>query len=988
MNGASNPYFMSQVQQGPTLHPGWAVSPAQALDLTGLPGMGGLPGMAVQMLLSNQLFKGAAAHGMLPMQFMPTQGAYDHMMARQLLQDRSRAVQLAAQYDRAAYETAFKRMAYMSGTPFGDAQRAAASRMAGDVAGMMPVLGMFMPELIDSMHGSKGSAAVMAQYMANAARYQRDPLTGLTGMTGDTSGRLAGAVFSQLYDGEGHMTRTRGLSAGRMGQLHDELTRRGLMGRGVSEGELAAMRRGAEAEADKWADPALPAFERTGPFSPEAAVAKKFTATESERVAARLKEMAGTVSAMRDIFGDMGRRDAPMSELINGLQMLTQGGLATMDAGSLERLVRRTHLLAKNSGMSMDAFVQLAGAGAGQADQLGLNRQFAVLATQGAAAYGHGHAASGMGATPLFGAMDRDRVTALDMQLNLSAAGSQQAGVLNAVMTLYDSGRLKKGTRMHALAERVKRRENVGVVTPADYHAMAAEAGVSTHESMQMLLNRETTQEAGVRYDTGGMVRRMQAEDLVATIGDLEGAQAVGAMSADAQGRLSGEQRRRLGRSMMSVFLDADSKTGVSLKDRADPAKRDLAMARAVYRGLSDADKRALGDTEAEALENLRAMSADFRGGLDRATASGGRLSVYGSGTGVFQMHNKQSREEADRFRAEQAVNAELQGALAPFNQLGPLQRVADIFMTDIGEKEETVGAAVTAALGGVKNTELAKALRGNMTQIGNVVRDFRSGKLSPEQVREQLDRLMPTIKEDLAKQNFTLDLTALGGPQFDAAAAGYKKFNAADGTTTSRAQGAAELIQQSGSLLAAVADDEEARRVVGPEGMKEARGMSARLKRIHKLRDGKTLENVIDDPKLRQELEELDKEMRAYQKKYAGRKPGDTADKGADKTAEQIRGELREMSADNKPLTSGAVTTVRFDSMPVVSVKELAERPKGAAAGSARADGVASDRGEVVAKLENVQIEIIGPRTGKMNAQLRVRNGVPAPDRAAVMSG
>ena len=72
-----------------------------------------------------------------------------------------------------------------------------------------------------------------------------------------------------------------------------------------------------------------------------------------------LEGYVDVISSMREIFGDAGVTNAPIQELIAGLEALSQGTLTQVDPGSLNMMVRTTQQLARQSGMSIDAMAMM-----------------------------------------------------------------------------------------------------------------------------------------------------------------------------------------------------------------------------------------------------------------------------------------------------------------------------------------------------------------------------------------------------------------------------------------------------------------------------------------------------------------------------------------------------------------------------------------------------------------------------------------------------
>ncbi len=81
-------------------------------------------------------------------------------------------------------------------------------------------------------------------------------------------------------------------------------------------------------------------------------------AVDSQRATKTLKEYSGALAAIREIFGDNGRTDAPVQALIASLEQLT-GGSSTLAPGKLEKLVREVRMAARDSNTSIEELHKL-----------------------------------------------------------------------------------------------------------------------------------------------------------------------------------------------------------------------------------------------------------------------------------------------------------------------------------------------------------------------------------------------------------------------------------------------------------------------------------------------------------------------------------------------------------------------------------------------------------------------------------------------------
>jgi len=73
---------------------------------------------------------------------------------------------------------------------------------------------------------------------------------------------------------------------------------------------------------------------------------------DAQRTSKVVKDYAGAVNAIRELFGDNGKSNAPISELITALNGLTNGANATMTPAKMENMVRQIRLNAREAGMS------------------------------------------------------------------------------------------------------------------------------------------------------------------------------------------------------------------------------------------------------------------------------------------------------------------------------------------------------------------------------------------------------------------------------------------------------------------------------------------------------------------------------------------------------------------------------------------------------------------------------------------------------------
>ncbi len=425
---------------------------------------------------------------------------------------------------------------------------------------------------------------------------------------------------------------------------------------------------------------------------------------DAKKITDRLKSLSGVTSAMRDIFGDMGRPNAPMRELMEGLNQLTQGGLATQDLGSLERSVRLTQSLARSTGLGMEGMASLMARGAGMADQMGMERVFAVQGAQGAASYGQAFGQVGRGDIPHFQALDREQMTLLDQRLRMQAAKSglanQLATATRMVDTLEAQG-LTAGEGAKNLVEALKAGktmfrdpttgQDVSVFQDEDaFRSLMKQSGFNESDviraSHQTALNREAT----AKYGLGDLVRdRAQADEMKGFV-----TQAHRGAIADSLGRIgiNGNQREQ----MAMTAANAAAATLFNMDPGAlrDDAKRTRAVADSVRTSLA---AQGVDVTKLSEAELITAADAGW-GAFDEQVQRNPALRGYRHALPAIEAHLSTTADRRQQIDQENRISAAMRSATAGIGQAGPLARIMDSLQAPPADMSKLIGQA----LGGV----------------------------------------------------------------------------------------------------------------------------------------------------------------------------------------------------------------------------------------------------------------------------------------------
>ncbi len=517
-----------------------------------LPGFNspGLTGFALNQFVAPMLQQQMSRQGMVP-GGMSSQNMLDYMQNQQFqTQQQDMLRRVAGDTTQAGVVDFFRGAAEMSGREFDAPQRSAARQVGSMAATFAPLLAQIMPEQLDAMSGRKGSAVVMAQRMSNTNRFRVDPVTGLMGYDPESTEQQFRSLFDEMYSDQ-NMANMRGVRAGEVGGMYQELSKRGMIARDSRPTHL----RTAEAASNVWATGGTEAQNRIrdvlgddapmtegggidfSKLSPDQMtklrnqtdVSTQLRSFDSDKIKGSLEGYVDIVSTMKEIFGEAGQANAPMSKLIASLETLTQGGLTQVNPGRLNEMVRTTTQLAQTSGMSIDAALMLQQHSAGALQNRGMNPIMAMQITQGGLAFGQAMGAQGAFANPAWGLGNMDQNRQLDVNLRANAAASPLVNAMGAVTRAgQEAGGYDEGSEAYALDAAIKagrtsyvnpatgKTVQLSGLTPAGMMDIMAAGNedISRQQARQYVNQTAANQESIFEHDTANLGRQLQGAQI------------------------------------------------------------------------------------------------------------------------------------------------------------------------------------------------------------------------------------------------------------------------------------------------------------------------------------------------------------------------------------------------------------------------------------------------------------------------------------------
>lgn len=759
------------------------IEPTPMYGLEGLtvPGLGLVGGMAFNMFAMPRVQRIITETGFVPLGLGHDQNVYDTLRKQMYTRTQQLFLAQAARRDREHIYRTLRGLAALSGTAFGSEQQRAAFALADIFTFGAPLLAGLAPDMIESLTGSAGSSVALARQLMDFSRYRIDPVTGRLGASMETLNRLMDVLSKDAFAEAGS---TRLLTAGQVGQLYREMVIRGMV-----PGVTDVPRLGRQALANMiTTEPENLAvltertigrrirthrdLDRLSPLEldkildmPE--VSDRLRTFDAERVKRTLEVYAKAVAAMRDIFGDMGHPDAPMSRLIGGLEALTMGSLAQLDPSRIGRIARQTYNLARQSGVTLDAALILQQDVGVRAQQLGLAPFAAVTATQGALAFGGAYRALGFASHPAFGAFTADQMTQLDAVLRLQAMQSTAAQHLAVLHRLADSGMTfdpkSPAARMIEAVRRRRtefeladgRRQSLAMPTE-EFVELLRQSGVNASTTLSLLAQREANEAAVTRHQAiASVVRRLQPVEARALVEarlseTLQDQMTARGVTPEAAGRVVDAIAATAAREIFAMRPE----------DFRDDARRTSVIAstiRTLMQRTREGSEFLNRLTPVERERFLQETATRFYGHVEQFIQQTPTLaSTFRSFQNLYAAMHPSVLREAERQEDTAAFTSRLQEALSPLGRGSLTRRLVDAIQQVRPDDPDSLRSVLARAFGGVGVSELRSVFVAQSEELARLRSEFETRltefqKTEPGQGRDNLAQELEDILQQIS---------------------------------------------------------------------------------------------------------------------------------------------------------------------------------------------------------------------------------------------
>ena len=506
-------------------------------------------------------------------------------------------------------------------------------------------------------------------------------------------------------------------------------------------------------------------------------VAAKLRAFDADRVKRSLKDYIGAIGAVRDVFGDAGRPNAPMQELIAGLERLTQGNVSRIDPGRLNMMVRTTNELANVTGVDIDTAMAMQNHAANKAQQLGIENVFGVHAMQGALAFGGAYRGMGNQAHTGWGRFNSDQMQQADMNLRVAAAASSAANQGSAALRLSDElGGFEEGTAAQAYVSALKA-GMTEYVDPESGEARSIDltgnqfremftnatlengnsAGISENLLQSVLGQRYANRAKGEEYGTTNTFRRTQA-------------------TSDVKPWIARKVRDVMRTRLMEAGIDRDKATEMAANMSGEVSEKIMSLpaaTKASAQSLNPAVSEIMqsvvnmseGGKEVNELLTEKGFDVDaffdatatvFEGYATRSVRNNHGTKHLENFTNLLSLNDEETLNRAEGITLQAKTEGMLRDAMSPLGRGSVLRRTAQALMdTEVGD-DKAFAKILSTAAGGVELSQIKDSLQAPMQKLNKLQQEYSeaSKALTNAETQEEksaaaatLESLLPQIK-------------------------------------------------------------------------------------------------------------------------------------------------------------------------------------------------------------------------------------------------
>lgn len=629
------------------------------------------------------------------------------------------------------------------------------------------------PRTYDVLTGGRGEGN-LTRALHIGGQSRRDPVTGYWGMSADTSSHISQGLHQTYFDEPNYQQKTAGLTSWQMGQMFDELNRRGMMPsigterERVVAGLMAAQSNGkdvtailnnAGVDSSRFAGGKESLLHGLGDdaiskLAKDSDVQSGMRSADAGRIAQVLDKYKGAVSAVQEIFGDAGHPNAPMRDLLNALDALTQGAMQQVDPGRTEMTVRNMYNAAKAAGVDMNTVAGMMQAAGMQTNAMGINPIFTSQMVTGGLVFGAAYNDSGIGSVPAWGMQNQKQMMGSYMGAYGRAINSDLANRVGALMRLDERFGGFTGDAAE-LIEQIKKGTmpaNLAGMGYSDFVSMLTKnnPGISAYEVETAFNAEQANQEYIYKNNLGGLITRFAQPE------ELKNQVLLPSFSEQAYGKVTkllgagkhGGLADRMAKEMASSFMSMSDAIFTNAKSRNIRTATDLS------KYLSETAAKDPNSEEAKLWSKLQTMTPEERekelsllaeNAYTEAEQHWKELGGEGGLVSARKMYSKEASDSYGKISADVQLKSALdsirKGTLAGGS---PLMTVMQA-LQEAGQNpsEATLKGVIAKSLGGTGKEKLAGTLATDLWTLHKSYEeldDLQNSKLSGAAARGDKD--------------------------------------------------------------------------------------------------------------------------------------------------------------------------------------------------------------------------------------------------------